>query len=68
MISSPVSVETIAPLGHDEAMALAAGEWDRLLAVVDGLRDEDWSRPTDCTDWDVEVDARAHPRRARAPG
>ncbi len=54
MISSPVSVETIAPLGHDEAMALAAGEWDRLLAVVDGLRDEDWSRPTDCTDWDVK--------------
>jgi uncharacterized protein (TIGR03083 family) len=54
VISSPISVETIAPLGHDEAMALAAAEWDRLLAVVDGLRDEDWSQQTDCTDWDVK--------------
>ena len=41
MISSPISVETIAPLGHDEAMDLATAEWDRLLAVVDGLRDEE---------------------------
>jgi uncharacterized protein (TIGR03083 family) len=54
MISSPVSVETIAPLGHDEAMGLATAEYARLLAVVDGLRVEDWSRPTDCTDWDVK--------------
>jgi uncharacterized protein (TIGR03083 family) len=54
VISNPVSVETIASLGHDEAMGLATTEYDRLLAVVDGLRDEDWSRPTDCTDWDVK--------------
>jgi uncharacterized protein (TIGR03083 family) len=55
VISSPISVETIAPLGHDEAMALATAESDRLLALVDGLRDEDWSQQTDCTDWDVRA-------------
>jgi uncharacterized protein (TIGR03083 family) len=55
VISSPISVETIAPLGHDEAMALATAELDRLLALVDGLRDEDWSQQTDCTDWDVKA-------------
>jgi uncharacterized protein (TIGR03083 family) len=54
VISSPISVETIAPLGHDEAMDLATAEWDRLLAVIDGLRDQDWSQQTDCTDWDVK--------------
>jgi uncharacterized protein (TIGR03083 family) len=54
VISSPVSVETIAPFRHDEAMTLAAAEWDRLLVVVDGLRDDDWSQQTDCTDWDVK--------------
>ncbi len=55
MISSAVAVEDIAPLEHDEAMALATAEFDRLLAVVDELRDEDWSRPTDCAGWDVRA-------------
>ncbi len=53
MITSAVAVEAITPLGHDEAMRLAAAEYDRLLAVVDQLRDADWSRPTDCSAWDV---------------
>jgi uncharacterized protein (TIGR03083 family) len=55
MISSAVAVEGIAPLGHDEAMRLATAEYDRLLAVVDQLRDDDWSRPTDCVGWDVKA-------------
>jgi uncharacterized protein (TIGR03083 family) len=54
MISSAVAVEDIAPLGHDEAMQLATAEYDRLLAVVDGLRDDDWWRQTDCTEWNVK--------------
>lgn len=54
MISNAIAVESIAPLEHDEAMRLATAEYERLLAVVDGLGDEDWSRPTDCTDWDVK--------------
>jgi uncharacterized protein (TIGR03083 family) len=55
MISSAVAVESIAPLEHDEAMDLATAEYDRLLAVVDELSGEDWSRPTDCTGWDVKA-------------
>ncbi|MBJ7594015.1 MAG: maleylpyruvate isomerase family mycothiol-dependent enzyme [Candidatus Dormibacteraeota bacterium] len=55
MISSAVAVETIAPLGHDEAMMVATAEYDRLLAVVDELHDEDWSRSTDCVGWDVKA-------------
>jgi uncharacterized protein (TIGR03083 family) len=55
MISSALPVEAIAPLEHDEAMGLATAEYDRLLAVVDELRDDDWSRPTDCAGWDVKA-------------
>lgn len=46
-------VETIPPLDHDEAMALAETEITRLLTVVDDLHAEDWARPTDCTAWTV---------------
>ena len=53
MIATPLSAEHITPLSHDEAMNLAETEWDRLLAVIDSLQPEDWSRRTDCTDWDV---------------
>jgi uncharacterized protein (TIGR03083 family) len=55
MIGSAIAVEAIPALGHDEAMHLAEAEYDRLLAVVDELRDQDWSRQTDCTDWDVKA-------------
>ncbi len=55
MISSALPVEAIAPLAHDEAMRLATAEYDRLLALVDDLRDEEWSRPTDCAGWDVKA-------------
>jgi uncharacterized protein (TIGR03083 family) len=53
MISSALPVEAIARLEHDEAMGLATAEYDRLLAVVDGLSDQEWTRPTDCAGWDV---------------
>jgi uncharacterized protein (TIGR03083 family) len=36
-------------------MALATTEADRLLAVVDRLDPDDWTRPTDCTGWDVKA-------------
>jgi uncharacterized protein (TIGR03083 family) len=55
MIGSAVAVEAIAPLGHEEAMQLATAEYDRLLALVDDLRAEDWARPTDCAGWDVKA-------------
>jgi len=36
-------------------MVRAEGEYERLLALVDELTDQDWSRPTDCTGWDVRA-------------
>lgn len=53
MIIEMVDVASIPPLEHDEAMARAGEEYERLLAVVDGLTEPDWSRPTECPGWDV---------------
>ncbi len=55
MITETLAVQSIAPYTHDEAMRLATAEYDRLLAVVDGLDHDDWSRPTDCVGWDVRA-------------
>jgi uncharacterized protein (TIGR03083 family) len=55
MITSTTAVEAIPVLGHDEAMRIAETEYDRLLGVIDDLREDDWSRRTDCTDWDVRA-------------
>jgi uncharacterized protein (TIGR03083 family) len=38
---------------HDTAMRLAATEYDRFAEALAGLDESDWSRPTDCPDWDV---------------
>jgi hypothetical protein len=35
------------------AMRLAQTEYQRVADAVDALRPEDWTRPTDCTAWDV---------------
>jgi len=35
------------------AMRLAETEYQRVSDAVDALQPEDWSRPTDCTEWDV---------------
>jgi uncharacterized protein (TIGR03083 family) len=35
------------------AMRLARTEYQRITDAVDALQPEDWSRPTDCTEWDV---------------
>jgi len=40
---------------HGEAMVRAESEYERLLALVDDLADDDWARPTDCTGWDVRA-------------
>lgn len=55
MSSSTTDVTAMAALGHDEAMDLAESEWDRVLALVDSLGSDDWSRPTDCPQWDVKA-------------
>jgi uncharacterized protein (TIGR03083 family) len=35
------------------SMRLAVTEYRRVLDTVDGLSPEDWTRPTECTGWDV---------------
>jgi uncharacterized protein (TIGR03083 family) len=41
------------PMRHADWMAAAAEEYRRLDALLAGLDDADWSRPTDCSEWDV---------------
>lgn len=48
-------VATIPQLGHREAMALAAAEYDRFIAAVDALAAEDWGRPTANDLWDIKA-------------
>jgi uncharacterized protein (TIGR03083 family) len=40
-------------MGHRDWMAAATEEYRRLLALLDELSDEEWRRPTDCSEWDV---------------
>jgi uncharacterized protein (TIGR03083 family) len=51
--STPVS--TIPPLSRQEAAAVAATENRRFVELVTSLVPEDWSRPTDCAEWDVKA-------------
>ncbi len=44
-----------APLGHREAMVLAATEFDRMGAQLTALAPADWARPTVCELWDVRA-------------
>lgn len=53
-MSDWIPADAIAPLEHDEAMLLAAAEYDRLLSLVDTLSDHDWVSPTDCIGWTVK--------------
>jgi uncharacterized protein (TIGR03083 family) len=55
MMTASIAAEEIPPVDHDEAMRLAAAEYDRLLALADDLQAQDWSQPTDCTGWDVRA-------------
>jgi uncharacterized protein (TIGR03083 family) len=44
-----------APLGHREAMILAAKEFDRMAAQLKALAPAVWARPTACGLWDVRA-------------
>jgi uncharacterized protein (TIGR03083 family) len=45
---------TVRPaIARPTAMRLAQTEYQRVTDAVDALRPEDWTRPTDCTAWDV---------------
>src|SRR3954470_3927287 len=38
---------------HDEWMAMSEEEYRRIGRLLADLGDDDWQRPTDCTEWDV---------------
>jgi uncharacterized protein (TIGR03083 family) len=50
-----IPVDDIRPIDRSEAEALAATENGRVLDLLRSLADEDWSKPTDCTGWDVRA-------------
>ena len=43
------------PLGHRQAMLLAAAEFDRMVALLTALAPGDWARQTACELWDVRA-------------
>jgi uncharacterized protein (TIGR03083 family) len=53
MITQRLDVADIPSMEHDEAMQIAAVEYDRVLEVVDRIAPDDWAQPTDCPGWDV---------------
>ncbi len=55
MTPSVTSVDEIPAIGRIEARDLATAENERVLALLRSLNDDDWSRPTDCTAWDVRA-------------
>lgn len=50
-----VAVNDIAPLEHDEAMAVAEVEYDRFCGALERLDPGGWARPTECAGWDVKA-------------
>jgi uncharacterized protein (TIGR03083 family) len=56
MTTSPAPtgrISIVSPLRHGDWMAASEEEYRRIGALLAGLTDEDWQRPTDCTEWDV---------------
>jgi uncharacterized protein (TIGR03083 family) len=49
----PTRVADIPPMSRSEAREIATTEYQRLVELLDTLADDDWSKPTDCTQWDV---------------
>jgi uncharacterized protein (TIGR03083 family) len=48
-------VGTIEPIGHDEAIRLAAAEYGRFADLLRQFAPDDWGKPTDCDRWDVRA-------------
>lgn len=55
MTSTAIAVKDVPPIEHDEAMRIADVEYGKLLDLAGQLTPTDWSRPTDCTEWDVKA-------------
>ena len=48
-------IDQVQPISRAEAVALAANENRRMLELLRQLGDDDWTKPTDCPDWDVRA-------------
>ena len=59
MTTAPPRTDVVPPMGHRDWMAAAEEEYRRLGALLAGLSEEDWRRPTDCAGWTVH-DVVAH--------
>jgi uncharacterized protein (TIGR03083 family) len=55
MTLTTTDVRDIPPIRHDEAMDLAAAEYQRFGALLRGLAPGDWHAPTVCERWDVRA-------------
>jgi uncharacterized protein (TIGR03083 family) len=53
--ATPAAPPRMPALERTTAMRLAATEYDRFLGQMRSLSADDWSRPTDCPDWDVRA-------------
>ena len=52
-MSAGTTMRTEQPMRHGDWMTAATEEYRRLGELLAGLSDEEWRRPTDCSEWDV---------------
>ncbi len=55
MTLTSTAVRDIPPIRHDEAMGLAAAEYQRFGALLHDLAPGDWTTATVCDRWDVRA-------------
>ena len=55
MTTTAASITDLPRLDRREAAVLAAAENERFVDVIRRLTPEDWSKPTDCDEWDVRA-------------
>ena len=53
--TTPIRVDTIPRIHHDEAMRIAAVENEKFAELLRSLGPDDWSSPTDCALWDARA-------------
>ena len=52
---SSATSEAVRTMRHGDWMTLATQEYRRIDALLAELSDQEWSRPTDCDEWDVRA-------------
>src|SRR5436190_17130606 len=55
MTLTTTDMRDIPPIRHEEAMDLAAAEYERFSALLRSLAPGDWNAPTICDRWDVQA-------------